>query len=176
MLRIGSRFSIPLFFIHIEIRFSEKNKHQFPSSFCYKSRTTQEISPLSRQFFDRILISCRLKQIRDHFGESSAITAIYYGICTPFWTDLRQIMLDLQKRHRLYWFESGMRFIVIFLNNKIYIILQARKEANSYLFGPGVTKIELGLARLKGVAIEPVFDLGGPWFAWLEEEVKKVEF
>ena len=36
MLRIGSRFSIPLFFIHIEIRFSEKNKHQFPSSFCYK--------------------------------------------------------------------------------------------------------------------------------------------
>lgn len=55
-----------------------------------------------------------------------------------------------------------MRFIVIFLNNKIYIILQACKEANSYLFGPGVTKIELGLARLKGVAIEPVFDLGGP--------------
>ncbi len=33
MLRIGSRFSIPLFFIHIEIRFSEKYKHQFPSSF-----------------------------------------------------------------------------------------------------------------------------------------------
>jgi len=54
-----------------------------------------------------------------------------------------------------------LRFIGIFLNNKIYM-MQACKEANSYLFGPGVTKIELGLARLEGVAIEPVFDFGGP--------------
>ena len=38
--------------------------------------------------------------------------------------------------------------------------MQAFKEANSNLFGPGVTKIELGLARLKGIAIEPVFNLG----------------